>query len=118
MFSAPLSAAFEHPQGFSSVLGSREEGRRLWQCASGLDICTIPHIIANVKDFMRTGTNVRRPEAKRRPRAYDPDVALDQAMRVFWEAGYASSSLDDLGAAMAMSRPSLYGAFGDKEALY
>ena len=53
-----------------------------------------------------------------RPRAYDPDTALEQAMQVFWEAGFASSSLDELGAAMAMKRPSLYGAFGDKEALY
>ena len=58
------------------------------------------------------------PKRMGRPRAYDPDVALDQARRVFWDAGFASSSLDELGAAMAMSRPSLYGAFGDKEALY
>lgn len=58
------------------------------------------------------------PKRMGRPRAYDPDTAIEQAMRVFWEAGYASSSLDDLGAAMSMSRPSLYGAFGDKEALY
>ena len=58
------------------------------------------------------------PKRMGRPRAYDPDVALDQARRVFWDAGFASSSLDELGAAMAMSRPSIYGAFGDKEALY
>lgn len=60
-------------------------------------------------------------EAKRkrgRPRIYDPDVALVQARDVFWERGFAASSLDDLSAAMSMSRPSLYGAFGDKEALY
>jgi AcrR family transcriptional regulator len=37
---------------------------------------------------------------------------------VFWDAGYAASSLDELSAAMAMNRPSVYGAFGDKEALY
>jgi AcrR family transcriptional regulator len=53
-----------------------------------------------------------------RPRAYDPDRALEQARRVFWDGGFASSSLDELGSAMAMNRPSLYGAFGDKEALY
>jgi len=33
-------------------------------------------------------------------------------------SGHAPSSLDDLGAAMAMNRPSVYGAFGDKQALY
>jgi AcrR family transcriptional regulator len=53
-----------------------------------------------------------------RPRAYDPDVALAQAMDTFWHAGYAGTSLDDLSAATGMNRPSLYAAFGDKRALY
>jgi AcrR family transcriptional regulator len=53
-----------------------------------------------------------------RPRAYDPDAALARARDVFWDAGFAGSSLDSLGAAMTMNRPSLYSAFGDKEALY
>jgi AcrR family transcriptional regulator len=39
-------------------------------------------------------------------------------MEVFWEAGYSGTSLDDLGAGMEMNRPSMYAAFGDKEALY
>lgn len=58
------------------------------------------------------------PKRRGRPRAYDPDLVLDRARDVFWDAGYASSSLDELAAAMSMNRPSLYGAFGDKEALY
>jgi TetR/AcrR family transcriptional regulator, copper-responsive repressor len=53
-----------------------------------------------------------------RPRAYDPDTALTQARAAFWDAGYAATSLDDLCAATGMNRPSLYGAFGDKRALY
>src|SRR6185503_21291753 len=53
-----------------------------------------------------------------RPRSYDPDLALERATEVFWDAGYAASSLDALSAAMDMNRPSLYGAFGDKETLY
>ncbi len=39
-------------------------------------------------------------------------------MATFWDAGYAATSLDDLAAATGMNRPSLYGAFGDKRALY
>ena len=58
------------------------------------------------------------PRKRGRPPAYDPDVALAGAREVFWSAGYEASSLDDLSAAMAMNRPSVYGAFGDKEALY
>jgi AcrR family transcriptional regulator len=58
--------------------------------------------------------------AKRRgrPRAYDPDQALRQATETFWDQGYAGASLDDLSAATGMNRPSLYGAFGDKQALF
>ena len=58
-------------------------------------------------------------EAKRgRPRAYDPQAALAEAMDVFWDKGYAATSLDDLSDAMGMNRPSIYAAFGDKRALY
>jgi AcrR family transcriptional regulator len=58
------------------------------------------------------------PRKRGRPPAYDPDKALASARDVFWSAGYEASSLDNLSAAMAMNRPSVYGAFGDKEALY
>ncbi len=58
------------------------------------------------------------PRRRGRPRAYDPDVALERAMEVFWKVGFAAASLDDLAAAMRMNRPSLYAAFGDKKALY
>jgi AcrR family transcriptional regulator len=53
-----------------------------------------------------------------RPRGFDPETALARARDVFWEAGFAASSLDELSAAMEMNRPSVYAAFGDKEALY
>jgi AcrR family transcriptional regulator len=53
-----------------------------------------------------------------RPKAYDPEKALDQAAALFWERGFDGTSLDDLGTAMGMGRPSIYNAFGDKEALF
>jgi len=53
-----------------------------------------------------------------RPRAYDPEEALARARDTFWRNGYTGTSLDDLSAATGMNRPSLYGAFGDKHALY
>ncbi|MBB2928874.1 TetR/AcrR family transcriptional regulator [Paraburkholderia silvatlantica] len=53
-----------------------------------------------------------------RPRAYDPQEALARARDTFWRNGYAGTSLDDLSKATGMNRPSLYGAFGDKHALY
>lgn len=53
-----------------------------------------------------------------RPRNFDPDAALDRALEVFWRHGFQAASLADLTAAMGLSKPSLYAAFGDKEALY
>ena len=58
------------------------------------------------------------PRPRGRPRAYDPEIALQRATESFWRAGYAATSLDDLSAATGMNRPSLYGAFGDKRELY
>jgi TetR/AcrR family transcriptional regulator, copper-responsive repressor len=60
----------------------------------------------------------RPPRRRGRPRAFEPEAALRQAMDVFWKDGFAATSLDDLSAATGLNRPSLYGAFGDKRALY
>jgi AcrR family transcriptional regulator len=53
-----------------------------------------------------------------RPRTFDLDEALDRAVEVFWKHGFQDASLHELTAAMGLSKPSLYAAFGDKEALY
>src|SRR5260221_5830161 len=58
------------------------------------------------------------PAKRGRPRAYDADQVLARARDVFWDTGFAATSLDALGEAMTMNRPSLYNAFGDKEQPY
>ena len=58
--------------------------------------------------------------AKRgRPATFDRSEALEGAMEVFWARGYEGTTLEDLQAAMGgISPPSLYHAFGSKEALF
>jgi AcrR family transcriptional regulator len=53
-----------------------------------------------------------------RPRKFDRHQALESAMEVFWARGYVGASLADLTAAMGINPPSLYAAFGSKEALF
>jgi AcrR family transcriptional regulator len=53
-----------------------------------------------------------------RPREFDRAEALNRAMNVFWARGYEGASVDDLTAAMGINKPSLYAAFGSKQALF
>jgi TetR/AcrR family transcriptional regulator, copper-responsive repressor len=61
---------------------------------------------------------IEKSRSRGRPRSYDPDAVLDRAAELFWANGFSATSLDDLSAAMGMGRPSIYNAFGDKEALF
>jgi len=53
-----------------------------------------------------------------RPRSFDRDQALQQAMQVFWHKGYEGTTMADLTEAIGVKAPSLYAAFGDKNALF
>jgi AcrR family transcriptional regulator len=53
-----------------------------------------------------------------RPRGFDRDAALAKAMELFWARGYEGASMSDLTTAMGIASPSLYAAFGCKEALF
>ncbi len=55
-----------------------------------------------------------------RPRTFDRQQAVEQAMHLFWEQGYESTSLSQLKASLGggISAPSFYAAFGSKEALF
>ncbi len=53
-----------------------------------------------------------------RPKSFDEDAVLDQAVQLFRERGYEGTSLADLEAHLGLGRQSLYNAFGDKRTLF
>jgi TetR/AcrR family transcriptional regulator, transcriptional repressor for nem operon len=53
-----------------------------------------------------------------RPRSFDEEAVLDQALQLFWERGYEGTSLADLETHLGLGRQSLYNTFGDKHALF
>ena len=53
-----------------------------------------------------------------RPRAFEPEEAVRQALLVFWRKGYEATSLSDIETATGVARMSLYNVFGDKDGLF
>ena len=53
-----------------------------------------------------------------RPCVYDRNDLLHRATALFWERGFAGTSVDDLVRATGVNRSSLYSAYPDKSALY
>lgn len=53
-----------------------------------------------------------------RQKQFDHEAVLDQAMRLFWQQGYAATSIQDLVAATGINRSSMYATFGDKQRLF
>ena len=66
---------------------------------------------------MKSNVTVSRRKTGR-PLSFDRAAALHQAMLVFWRHGYEATSLTDLTAAMGVTPPSIYTAFGDKKQLF
>ncbi len=53
--------------------------------------------------------------ARGRPRSFDRDAALEKVMKVFWSKGYECAQINDFTAAINITPPSFYAAFGNKE---
>lgn len=70
-----------------------------------------------VNDSSSGATGASRKRSGR-PRAFDRDQALDLALELLWRHGFEGTSTAQLTAAMGISPPSLYAAFGSKDALY
>ncbi|PRY56540.1 TetR/AcrR family transcriptional regulator [Glycomyces artemisiae] len=53
-----------------------------------------------------------------RPKEFEPDEVVAQAMEAFWTGGYAGTSPADLAEATGVGKGSLYHAFGSKRELF
>jgi AcrR family transcriptional regulator len=65
---------------------------------------------------MKQGPSATRKTG--RPLSFDREDVLEKAMLAFWESGYETTSISDLTAAMGVTAPSLYAAFGSKQQLF
>jgi AcrR family transcriptional regulator len=57
-------------------------------------------------------------KARGRPLEFNQNEALDKALNVFWSHGYEGTSMAELTEALGINKPSIYAAFGNKEALF
>jgi AcrR family transcriptional regulator len=73
---------------------------------------------SNVNHYLLISMKKNIARRRGRPITFERNEVLDRAVIVFWAKGYSGASLDDLTEAMAISRPSLYSAFGNKHNLY
>jgi AcrR family transcriptional regulator len=64
------------------------------------------------------GKKIQSKRGRGRPAVFDRGVALQEAMKLFWERGYEGTSFDELIGFMGISASSFYNSFGSKEALY
>ena len=53
-----------------------------------------------------------------RKRAFDKEVVLDKAMRLFWANGFSGTSVANLSSELGINTSSLYGTFVNKEQLF
>lgn len=51
-------------------------------------------------------------------RQFDEEAMLEQALELFWQKGFANTTMQELAAATGVQRGSLYNAYGDKDALF
>jgi AcrR family transcriptional regulator len=68
-------------------------------------------------DYCNAGSEEEAQMGMGRPREFDAEAALDQAMEVFWRHGYEGATIAQLTDAIGINPPSLYACFGNKEGL-
>lgn len=115
---APLPAFHQRTELIGARRRRRQRAERLNHCSvsDGIEwklaaLCCMDLVLMSLPSTPRSSKLGR-------PRAFDLDAALDRAVEVFWQKGYEGASLTDLTDAMGINRPSLYAAFGNKEALF
>src|SRR5450432_4342837 len=98
----------------------------LWACHTGRVGSSSASMAACVRP-LKEDPNIYRPNVPEFPywwcsmariKEFDPDVALERALDVFWEKGYEATSIADLVSATGVQRQSIYDTFGDKHRLF
>ena len=104
--------------GVSDTGGALEAAGKGSVDIGGVDRQSGPLDVAAKRSYRLLGMKSDAIAVVGRPREFDIEQALTAALKVFWRKGYDGASLTDLTEAMGITRPSLYCAFGNKEALF
>ena len=75
-------------------------------------------IVSKIKRSVKPAPGPSQRRLPGRPKLFNREDVLRQAMHVFWSKGYQEASYADLIKAMGMTAPSIYLAFGSKEKLF
>lgn len=67
---------------------------------------------------LREDTKLFQSTSRGRPRSFDINNALKIAMEIFWEKGYAQTTMSDICHAIGIKPASFYHAFANKESLF
>src|ERR1700737_2949111 len=109
--------AFRQPEPYLSEHGAPRRERKGEEQSHGDSGSPTP-LVRRITTPIHTENDGDNENVKQHERQHFGYVAIDSAMRVFWEKSYEGATMADLTEATGLNRSSIHAAFGNKEGLF